>query len=365
MLLNEENALIIAGPCSAESEEQVMDTALSLSRLQRVNVFRAGIWKPRTRPNTFEGVGSAALVWSKNAGKAANLPVAVEVASPHHVEECLNHGIDILWIGARTTVNPFSVQAIADALKGVDIPVMIKNPVNPEIDLWIGALERVSNAGITRLAAIHRGFSSIDKAHYRNKPKWDIPLELKRLLPDLPIICDPSHICGSPERLLPVAQHAIDLNFDGLMIEAHINPKAALSDSKQQITPHELGDLLNRLTFKQPFSDSVDFYHELEKLRAEIDRLDVQLLDVLARRMEIAGRIGVLKEQSHITIFQPNRWDEIVRSRIGIGLGKNLSTEFIFEIFQNIHKESIAKQTKVKKITDGEWTKRKVVAGGD
>lgn len=341
--LDVNRTVVITGPCSAESEEQVMNTAMAISR-QNVSIFRVGIWKPRTRPNNFEGVGSIGLDWAINAAKVIKKPVAVEVANPHHVEECLKKGINILWIGARTTANPFSVQALADSLKGVDIPVMVKNPVNPELDLWIGALERISNAGVTKLAAIHRGFSTIDKTKYRNKPKWEIPIELKRLFPDLPIICDPSHICGNRELLLTVAQQAIDLDFDGLMIESHIDPKAALSDSKQQITPEELDSLLRRIIYKKPFSNDMSFYCELEKLRADIDMFDNQLLDILSRRMEVSRQIGVIKEKSKITIYQPSRWDEIINNRIKIGMSYGFSEEFIHGIYQIIHQESISQQ---------------------
>lgn len=336
--------LIIAGPCSAESEEQVMNTAMAISG-HNIDILRAGIWKPRTRPNSFEGVGSIGLDWAKNAAIAINKPVAVEVANPQHVEECLKKGIDILWIGARTTANPFSVQALADSLKGVDIPVMVKNPVNPELDLWIGALERISNAGITKLAAIHRGFSTIDNTKYRNKPKWEIPIELKRLIPDLPLICDPSHICGDRELLITVAQQAIDYNFDGLMIETHIDPKAALSDSKQQITPEELDNLLSRIIYKKTFSDDESFYHELEKLRADIDLFDNQLLDILSRRMEVSRKIGIIKRNNQITIYQPNRWNETVNKRIKIGMSYGFSEEFVLNIYQSIHQESISQQS--------------------
>lgn len=344
--LDLKGTVIITGPCSAESEEQVMNTAMAIAE-QNITILRVGIWKPRTRPNTFEGVGSVGLDWAKNASIAIKKPVAVEVANPHHVEECLKKGIDILWIGARTTANPFSVQALADSLKGVDIPVMVKNPVNPELELWIGALERISNAGITKLAAIHRGFSTIDKAKYRNKPKWEIPIELKRLIPDLPIICDPSHICGNRDLLLNVAQQAIDLDFDGLMIETHIDPKAALSDSKQQITPEELDNLLSRIIYKKNFSDDVSFYRELEKLRADIDIFDNQLLDILSHRMKISRQIGIMKEKNEITIYQPNRWEELVNNRIKIGSGYELSEDFVLNLFQSIHKESMSRQTKV------------------
>jgi chorismate mutase len=338
--------IIIAGPCSAESEEQVMKTAIAISR-QNITILRVGIWKPRTRPNTFEGVGSIGLDWAIKASKEINKPVAVEVANPYHVDECLKKGVDILWIGARTTANPFSVQAIADALKGIDIPVMVKNPVNPELDLWIGALERVHNAGITKLAAIHRGFSTLDKTKYRNKPKWEIPIELKRLVPDLPVICDPSHICGNRELLLTVAQQAIDLDFDGLMIETHIDPEIALSDSKQQVTPEGLDALLSKIIYKKTFSSDESFYRELEKLRADIDVFDNQLLDILSRRMEVSRQIGVIKEKSKVTIYQPSRWDEVVSNRVKIGMSYGFSEEFIRNIYQNIHQESILQQTHI------------------
>lgn len=336
--------LIIAGPCSAESEEQVMATACALPQAG-AHMLRVGIWKPRTRPNTFEGVGNIGLAWAKQAALAAQIPVAVEVANVAHVEDALKQGIDVVWIGARTTVNPFSVQAIADALRGVDIPVMVKNPVNPELELWVGALERLSNAGITKLAAIHRGFSTDDNAVYRNKPMWEIPIELKRLLPDLPLICDPSHICGNRELLLPVAQQAVDLDYDGLMIETHVDPSVALSDAKQQITPAALRELLAEVVYKRVFTNDVTLYQRLEELRAVIDKLDTQLLDVLAQRMEVSRQIGALKERGGLTIYQPNRWDQLVKSRTRIGKGKNLSEAFIFDLFQAIHQESIATQS--------------------
>lgn len=342
------DTLIIAGPCSAESEEQVMATARGLASCG-ISAFRAGIWKPRTRPNCFEGVGAAGLKWVKQAGEFLGVPVAVEVANPQHVEDCLKANIDILWVGARTTVNPFAVQALADALRGVDVPVLVKNPVNPELDLWIGAMERLHTVGVKRLGAIHRGFSTVDNAIYRNKPKWEIAIELRRRYPTLPLICDPSHICGSTALIHSVAQKAMDLNFDGLMIESHIDPKSALSDAKQQLTPEDLGRLIKSLIYKKPYSEDMDLRHELERLRAAIDAVDHQLIDLFARRMDIARRIGEVKERGGITIYQPSRWDEIVHSRITMGHAYSLSEEFIFNVFENIHQEAIAAQSRREK----------------
>lgn len=340
-----EGPLVVAGPCSAESEEQVMATARAL-RSEGAHMLRVGIWKPRTRPRAFEGAGEPGLEWAKNAGAEANLPIAVEVAQAAHVDEALKRGVDILWIGARTTVSPFSVQAIAEAVRGVDVPVMVKNPVNPDLDLWIGAFERLNDAGITKLAAIHRGFSTDDVAVYRNKPMWQIPIELKRRLPQLPLICDPSHICGNRELLLPVAQHAMNLNYDGLMIETHIDPSVALTDRQQQITPAHLGELLRSITCRKPLPESMDVFWELESLRAAIDRLDGQLLETLANRMRVSREIGALKERGNITIYQPDRWDQLLRSRTALGERQELSESFIFDLFQAIHQESIAKQSR-------------------
>lgn len=333
--------LIVAGPCSAESEEQILQTALKLAECN-VNAIRAGIWKPRTRPDSFEGVGVVGLSWLKSAGTTVNLPVMVEVASPEHVEACLKHGIDMLWIGARTSVNPFAVQAIADALQGVDIPVLVKNPINPDLGLWIGALERLNKAGITKVAAIHRGFSSYNKNIYRYQPIWKIPIELKMRLPHLPILCDPSHICGNRRLIFSVAQKAMDLLFDGLIIEAHINPDVALSDADQQLTPCQLNDLLNRLKFKKASIDEVK--REIDPLREQIDEIDDQLIDILAKRMDITRAIGKCKNQKNISILQPERWKSIVQSRIEHGKEHNLSEEIVVRIFEEIHEESIQQQ---------------------
>lgn len=338
--------LIISGPCSAETEEQVLQTVRLLAK-QNVHLIRAGIWKPRTRPNSFEGVGSIGLLWLKNAGQEANLPVCVEVANAKHVNEALKAGIDVLWIGARTTVNPFAVQEIADALNGVNIPIMIKNPVNPDIDLWVGSIERISKSGIKKIAAIHRGFSSYEKSKYRNKPHWEIPIELKRRIPELPLICDPSHICGNTETLLFIAQTAMDLNFDGLMLESHINPKKALSDAKQQITPENLSILLSNIILRRVSTDDAKFLSKLEDLREQIDQMDENVVNILAERMGISREIGQFKKDHNITILQPARWDEIVRNRAKQGTEKELTKDFVIRLFEIIHQESIHQQTLV------------------
>lgn len=339
--------LIISGPCSAETEEQVMDTCVDLAKHGRVNMLRAGIWKPRTRPNCFEGIGSIGLKWIKEAGKATNLPVTVEVANVKHVYEALRMGIDVLWIGARTTVNPFSVQEIADALQGVDIPVMVKNPVNPDLALWMGAFERLNKAGINKLAAIHRGFSSHEKSKYRNRPQWEIPIEFMRQLPNVPVICDPSHICGRRDLLQTVAQKAMDLSFDGLMIESHNNPSKALSDAEQQVTPAAFGALIDSLVLRNETSTDPTFLHNLEDLREMIDNADRELVALLTKRMKISEKIGEYKRNNNIKILQADRWDEIIRQRSEIGTQQGLSAEFMFEWLNAIHKESIRHQGNV------------------
>lgn len=338
-----DKTFVVAGPCSVESEEQIKRTAMELAECD-VQVLRGGIWKPRTRPGSFQGVETQGLTWLRNAGLAANLPITCEVATPEHVEECLEHYIDILWIGARTTVNPFAVQAIADALKGVDIPVMIKNPINPDIELWIGAFERLNKAGIKKLVAIHRGFSSYRKSEFRNTPNWRIPIELKRRVKNLPIICDPSHICGNVELLQPVAQEAMDLLFDGLMIEVHENPIVALSDAKQQITPKQLGDLLDTLKIKTPEVSNKETINKIKELRKEIDDVDSNIIQLLAKRMGISNQIGEYKRSSNVSSFQPGRWEEIIESRVKDGVNKNLGEEFVLRVYQMIHEESIRQQ---------------------
>ncbi len=340
------NAFYIAGPCSAESEEQLMEIAQSLKNLD-VNVMRAGIWKPRTRPGSFEGVGAKGLKWLKAAGKAANLAVTTEVATPEHVEACLRHEIDILWIGARTTSNPFAVQAIADVLQGVDVPVLVKNPINPDIELWHGAIERLEHAGLKKLGTIHRGFSTYEKTAFRNQPIWRIPIEMKRRNPNIPMICDPSHICGNTELLLSVSQNAMDLLFDGLMVEVHNNPPAALSDSKQQVTPEEYGNLIGRLKIKSVSSESPDYLEHINGLRHTIDKIDHEILDLMGKRMENSKRIALHKMKNNISIFQPSRWDEIIKTRIREGRDKRLSEEFVTKLYQFIHEESIRVQEQV------------------
>ncbi|MFH1160999.1 MAG: chorismate mutase [bacterium] len=334
---------IIAGPCSAESEEQVISTAEELAKNPMVTVFRAGIWKPRTRPSAFEGVGNEGLKWLKRVRTETRLLVTTEVANPKHVEDALRFQIDMFWIGARTVVNPFSVQEIGEALKGVDIPVMIKNPLNPDLKTWMGALERINQAGITKLIAIHRGFSFYKHSPYRNDPMWEIPIELKRLCPELPVITDPSHICGKPEYLLSISQRALDLEMNGLMIETHINPAAALTDRQQQISPAQLSDLLARLVIRKPVG-SAEFQNRLEGLRSEIDKIDQQLLDIMAHRMTLAEEIGKYKKANKITILQLKRWNQIFRERLETGQELGLSREFILKLLEAVHEESIQRQ---------------------
>ncbi|GDX51661.1 cytochrome c4 [Bacteroidota bacterium] len=336
----------MAGPCSAESAEQVLSIARELKK-KPIHLFRAGVWKPRTRPNSFEGAGEEGLKWIHAAKDETGLPTTVEVASPSHVELALKYGIDVLWIGARTMVSPFTVQSIADALRGVDIPVIVKNPVNPDIDLWIGGIERIYNNGITQLAAIHRGFSTYDKSKYRNKPLWEIPLELKRRFPDLPLLCDPSHIGGNRELLLPLSQKALDLNFDGLMIEVHPSPDEALSDAQQQITSKVFSELLNQLVIRKRNAEDSVAYSSLEELRIIIDKIDEHILETLNERMTYAEKIGVFKKENGIAIFQPERWNDIVTRVKFLATEKNLSEDIVLKIFDYIQKESIRKQSGV------------------
>jgi chorismate mutase len=340
-----ERPVIISGPCSAETEEQLMATALGLGN-QGIDVLRAGIWKPRTRPNTFEGMGREALPWLKAAGAAIGKPVAVEVATREHVFECLKAGVDILWIGARTTVNPFAVQEIADAIRGVDIPVIVKNPINPDLSLWMGAIERLNFVGIKKIAALHRGFSSYEQTKYRNQPKWEIPVELRRLHPQIPIFCDPSHICGNREFLASVSQKALDLDFDGLMIESHIDPSKAWSDASQQVTPERLGEIVRGLVIRHQHTPS-ELSNKLEELRSNIDRIDNYILELLSERMDIAKSIGQYKRDNDVTVLQTNRWDEIVKDRVERGLSKELTETFVKAMFEAIHQESIRKQESI------------------
>lgn len=339
--------LIIAGPCSAETEDQVLSTAHLLAKTRKISVLRAGIWKPRTRPGEFEGVGSIGLEWLKKAKQETGLLTATEVASSKHVEEALNAGIDILWVGARSTVNPFTVQEIADALKGVDIPVLVKNPVNPDLSLWIGALERINQAGITKLAAIHRGFSSYEKSAFRNEPMWDIAIQLKTIIPNLPIINDPSHICGNRELIPYIAQKAFDMDMQGLIVESHIDPTQAWTDAKQQLTPQALSALLDKLVLRKPDFDNPVFENKLSELRKDIDRLDDDLMKVVSDRMRVVEQIGEFKRDNNVTILQVSRWDEIVQHRSSIAKALNLEKEFTVKLMELIHKESIRKQNEV------------------
>jgi len=338
---------IISGPCSAESEEQVIETARCLAEIKQVRAFRAGIWKPRTRPGAFEGAGNVALKWLRRVKEETGLLTATEVANEKHVYEALKYGIDILWIGARTSVNPFTVQEIADALSGVDVIVFVKNPVNPDIDLWTGAIERVARAGIKKIGAIHRGFSAFEKTVYRNQPNWQIPIELRRRIPGLPILCDPSHIGGARKYIFEISQKAMDLNFDGLIIESHINPDKALSDSAQQITPDTLKEILCRLVLRSPDPADPRLLDELGELRQQIDVLDDHLIDLLERRMQIADKIGFFKKKNNITVLQSARWDEIISKVIARGNSKGLSSELIDTIFKAIHQESINRQIRI------------------
>lgn len=338
---------LISGPCSAETEEQVMETARQLAEIQQISVFRSGIWKPRTRPNSFEGVGTEGLKWLRRVKQETGLLVATEVANEKHVYEALKYGVDLLWIGARTSVNPFTVQEISDALNGVDVMVLVKNPINPDLELWIGAIERIARAGITRIGAIHRGFSAYEKTVYRNQPNWQLPIELRRRIPDIPIICDPSHISGSRQYLHEISQKAMDLNFDGLMIESHIDPSSALSDAAQQLTPNDLKEMLSRLIYRNPNPSDPKLLDVLGELRQQIDIYDDHLLDLLEKRMQVSETIGKYKKENNITILQSTRWEEIINKVLSRGKAKSLSIEFIDTIFKAIHQESINHQMKI------------------
>lgn len=339
--------IIISGPCSAETEQQLLETANAIKDTKKVQILRAGIWKPRTRPVDFEGVGEDGLRWLKKAKEQTGLLTTVEVATPEHVEKCLKYDVDILWIGARTTSNPFSINELTQVLKGVDIPVMIKNPINPDINLWIGALERFNKIGIQKLAAIHRGFFPFELTSLRNIPKWEVPIELKQKIHNLSIICDPSHISGNKKYIYEISQKALDLDMDGLMIETHINPAKAFTDSKQQITPKELKLLLDSLVIRTSNSNNFTFINSIEKYREQIDSIDIQLIELLAQRMEIVKKIGVYKKNNDVTILQLSRWEKIINSRIKFGLEHGLSKILIKKIMQLIHKESIQKQNDV------------------
>ncbi len=342
--LTNDAPLIIAGPCSVESEDQIIATAQALAQIPEVKMLRGGIWKPRTRPDAFEGRGEQGLVWLREAKRETSLPIATEVATPEHVELALKYEVDVLWIGARTVVNPFSVQQLADALRGTDIPVFIKNPVSPDLNLWLGAFERFQKAGLTQLAAIHRGFAYYKESPYRNFPMWEIPIELTQRL-NVPLITDVSHICGNRELLQVTAQKALDLATDGLMIECHINPDEALTDGKQQITPNELKTLLSNLTFRSKQSGNVE--RDLAGLRSEIDDIDSELLQLLARRMEVSAQIGGYKKRNNVTVVQMDRWKKILADHVAMGADLGLSKEMITEIFEAVHQASIERQSHI------------------
>nr|WP_314473401.1 bifunctional 3-deoxy-7-phosphoheptulonate synthase/chorismate mutase type II [uncultured Capnocytophaga sp.] len=338
--------VVIAGPCSAETEEQVLKIAHSLKNTD-VSFFRAGIWKPRTRPGMFEGVGALGLQWLQRVKEETGLKTATEVANKDHVKLALEHDIDMLWIGARSTVSPFIIQEIADELKGTDKIILVKNPVNPDLPLWIGALERLQRAGIEKLGVIHRGFSTYEKTKYRNIPEWQLVIELQNKYPNLPIICDPSHITGKRDLIFDVSQTALDLNFDGLMIETHCNPDAAWSDAAQQVTPERLVEIMNDLRIRKTSTSEEDYVSQLGNLRSRIDIIDEQLLDLLKKRMDIADEIGTLKKANNVAILQNTRWHEILGKMILEGEQRNLSEEFVIQVFKAIHQESINRQARI------------------
>ena len=337
-----ERPFVIAGPCSAETEEQVLTTARQLAQKGCHN-FRAGIWKPRTKPGGFEGNGEKALPWMQEVKKETGMMVSTEVATPEHVELALKYGIDILWVGARTSANPFAMQALADALKGVDVPVLVKNPVNPDLELWIGAMERINQAGIKRMGAIHRGFSSYDKKIYRNLPMWQIPIELHRRIPNLPIICDPSHIGGRRELIAPLCQQAMDLGFDGLIVESHCDPDKAWSDAKQQVTPEVLDYILGLLVVRSETNST----EGINLLRKQIDELDNQLMDLLSKRMRVCREIGQYKKEHNMTVLQSARYSEILDKRGAQGALCGMSADFVAKVFENIHEESVRQQIEI------------------
>ena len=339
--------IIISGPCSAETEEQVLETATRLAATGKVDMLRAGIWKPRTKPGMFEGIGTKALAWMANAKKATGLPITVEVATAKHVENALQFDVDMLWIGARTTVNPFSVQEVCDALRGVDVPVLIKNPINPDLELWCGGIERLQKVGVKDIGMIHRGFSNYGNTEFRNAPMWHLPIEMKRRFPEMLLICDPSHICGNRTGLQSISQKSIDLDFDGLMIESHIDPDHAWSDAKQQITPERLAELLDDLIWRFEISDEKEFITALATLREQINQIDDELLTLIGQRMKIADKIGAYKRENNITILQTHRWNEILAKAFVKGDLLGLSKDFITKYFDAVHLESISHQNKI------------------
>ena len=334
--------VVIAGPCSAETEEQVMETAKDLAK-NGVRIFRAGIWKPRTKPGGFEGVGSVGLTWLQEVKKETGMLVATEVANKQHVEEALNAGVDVLWIGARTSANPFAMQEIADSLVGADVPVLVKNPVNPDLELWIGAMQRIYNAGIRQIGAIHRGFSAYGKHLYRNMPQWHIPIELRRRMPELTLICDPSHIGGKRELVAPLSQQAMDMGFDGLIVESHCNPDCAWSDKSQQVTPEVLNFILNMLVVR----DTTQTTESLTLLRQQIDQIDNDLLEALSKRMRISREIGQYKKEHSMPVVQTGRYDDILNSRAAAAEELGMNGDFMKTVYQAIHEESVRQQIEV------------------
>ena len=342
-----DNPLLISGPCSLESEEQALSTARELAKDKRVFVYRGGIWKPRTRPGMFEGVGSIGLEWLKLVKQETGLLTGTEVANAQHVEECLKAGVDVMWIGARSTASPFVVQEIADVLKGTDQVIMVKNPVNPDVQLWVGALERLNQAGLKNLVAIHRGFTPFSESKYRNYPNWKTVIELRRLLPNLPIICDPSHIAGKREYLYEISQKAFDIGLDGLMIESHIDPSCALSDKDQQVTPADLAKILDKLVIRYASSEDPQFENKLENLRSRIDDIDHEIMEVLAQRMGIVRQIGQYKKENKVTALQINRWAQIMEDRSLLAEKLDLDNAFVQAIFQLIHEDAVRQQSEI------------------
>ena len=347
--LTSKKPIIISGPCSAETLEQTLATAQALAASGKVDIFRAGVWKPRTKPGMFEGNGEKALPWLVEVKNATGLPVATEVANAKHVEAALKYGVDLLWIGARTTSNPFSVQEVAEAIGGADVPVLVKNPMNADVELWNGAVERLAARGVKRLGLIHRGFSGYGSSQYRNTPMWHLALEIMKRLPELPIFCDPSHICGNRTGLLEVSQQAADLNFNGLMLESHVTPDSAWSDAKQQVTPERLTELLDSIIWRAEGSDSVAYQTSRDELRGVIDRLDDEILKLLSRRMEAAEGIGRIKRENNVMILQASRWNQVVERVLARSEELGLSQDFLKIILEAIHIESINKQNHVMK----------------
>lgn len=341
------NPLLIAGPCSLETEEQVMETARLLAQDHRVFIYRGGVWKPRTRPGSFEGIGSIGLKWLASVKKETGLLVGTEIANAQHTEEALKEGIDVLWIGARSTASPFVVQEIADVVKGTDSVIMVKNPVNPDVQLWIGAIERINRAGIENIVAIHRGFTPFQETKFRNYPNWQTVIELRRLLPNVPIVCDPSHISGKREYIYEIAQKAFDMGLDGLMIESHVDPSCALSDKDQQLTPADLSKVLDKLVIRNENVDNPFFENQLDLLRNRIDALDSELLEILSSRVEIVKKIGQYKKENNVTALQISRWSQLMENRVGLGKKLNLNETFVKILFQLIHEDSVRMQTEI------------------